>query len=151
MIVRAFSFAFLLALATASAALADHQDNVGKDHLAVQGYDVVAYFAAGKAAKGDKAITATHGGHVYRFANEANRKKFIEAPDKYIPHYGGWCATAMAEGRKVEIDPTNFKITNGRLFLFYKSFFANALTDWNKDESRNITKADEHWKRLNAH
>lgn len=123
-------------------------DNVDKKHLAVQGYDVVAYFTAGKAVKGDEKITATHNGHTYRFASHENHKKFDESPDSYVPQYGGWCATAMVDGSKVEIDPKNFKITRGKLYLFYKSFFADALTDWNKDETTNILKANAAWKKL---
>ncbi len=123
-------------------------DNVDKHHLAVQGYDVVAYFTAGKAIKGDSKITATHHGHTYHFASHENHKKFAASPESFVPQYGGWCATAMVEGSKVEIDPTNFKITRGKLYLFYKSFFADALTDWNKDESSNILKANAAWKKI---
>jgi hypothetical protein len=54
----------------------------------------------------------------------------------------------MAKGEKVEIDPASFKVTNGRLYLFFKSFYANALKDWNKDEANLTAKADAHWKRM---
>ena len=137
-----------LSVVAAAPVLAAHgtHDNVDDDHLAVQGYDVVAYFTTGKAARGDKAITAGHGGHTYRFASSENKRKFLEAPEKYVPQYGGWCATAMAEGKKVEIDPATFKITGGKLYLFYNGFWGNALKDWNKDESNNIVKADRLWK-----
>ncbi len=135
-------------LAPAPASAKEH-DNVDKNHLAVQGYDVVAYFA-GSAAKGDPKITASHGGHTYRFANEQNRKAFNDAPDKYVPQYGGWCATAMAKGDKVEIDPKTFKVTNGRLFLFYNGFWGNALKDWNANESELTRKADDAWPKLKS-
>jgi hypothetical protein len=84
----------------------------------------------------------------YWFASEENKKLFTESPAKYLPTYGGWCATAMAKGEKVEIDPTNFKVTNGRLFLFLKAFYANAIKDWNKDESGQTVKADANWKKI---
>lgn len=123
-------------------------DNVDKKHLAVQGYDVVSYFTTGKPVKGNEKITATHNGHTYRFASHDNHKKFEASPESYVPQYGGWCATAMVDGKKVEIDPANFKITRGKLYLFYKSFFADALPDWNKDESSNILKANAAWKKI---
>ena len=142
--------AFVLALHLAPvAALAKDHDNVGKDHLAVQGYDVVSYFS-GKPTSGDARITATHGGHTYRFSSEENRKAFAAAPDKYAPQYGGWCATAMAKGDKVEIDPKTFKVTNGRLFLFYNGFWGNALKDWNVDEAGLTRKADTQWHQIKA-
>lgn len=54
----------------------------------------------------------------------------------------------MAKGEKVEVDPTNFKVTNGRLFLFFKTFYANAIKDWNKDEPNLTVKADLNWKKI---
>lgn len=124
--------------------------NLGSDKLALAGYDPVAYFTEGKAAKGKQSINTSHRGVTYHFSTEDNRRRFIESPAKYVPAYGGWCATAMAKGEKVEIDPTNFKITNGRLFLFFKAFYANALKDWNKEEPALIPKADGHWKTISG-
>ena len=122
--------------------------NLGTDKVAIGGYDPVAYFTQGRAVKGRKEISASHRGVTYLFASEEDRKLFAESPGKYVPTYGGWCATAMAKGEKVEIDPANFKITNGRLFLFFKAFYANAINDWNKDEPNLTVKADSNWKKL---
>jgi peroxiredoxin Q/BCP len=122
--------------------------NLGPDKVAIGGYDPVAYFTPGKALKGRKEISASHRGVTYQFASEENKQRFAEAPEKYVPTYGGWCATAMAKGEKVEIDPANFKVTNGRLFLFFKAFYANALKDWNKDEPNLTARADANWKKL---
>lgn len=119
--------------------------------IAAKGYDVVAYFPEGgaKPAKGDDRFTHIHRGVLYRFASEANRARFIANPEKYEPAYGGWCASAMADGgRKVDIDPKAFKITNGRLFLFYTDLFNDARTFWNKDEPTRTHDADDAWKKL---
>jgi peroxiredoxin Q/BCP len=118
------------------------------DKVALSGYDPVAYFTPSKALKGSAEISSLYRGVTYRFATEQNRSLFAAAPEKYLPTYGGWCATAMARGEKVEIDPTNFKVTNGRLFLFFKTFYANALNDWKKNEPGLTVKADAHWKRI---
>ena len=122
--------------------------NLGSDKVAIGGYDPVGYFTQNKALKGRKEIGASHRGVIYYFASEENKKLFAESPEKYLPTYGGWCATAMAKGEKVEIDPTNFKVTKGRLFLFFKAFYANALKDWNKDEPNLTAKADANWKKI---
>jgi thioredoxin-dependent peroxiredoxin len=122
--------------------------NLGADRVAIGGYDPVAYFTQGKALKGRKELSAIHHGVTYYFASEDDRKAFAASPAKFVPTFGGWCATAMAKGEKVEIDPTNFKVTNGRLFLFFKAFYANALKDWNKDEPNLTVKADSNWKKL---
>jgi len=122
--------------------------NLGADKVALKGYDPVGYFTLNKALKGRKEINAQHRGVTYWFASEENKKLFTESPTKYLPTYGGWCATAMAKGEKVEIDPTNFKVTNGRLFLFFKAFYANAIKEWNKDEPGQTAKADANWKKI---
>jgi len=124
--------------------------NLGAGKIALSGFDPVGYFTQGKALKGRKELSATHRDVTYQFASAENKKLFSEAPDKYLPTYGGWCATAMAKGEKVEIDPTNFKVTNGRLFLFFKAFYANAIKDWNKDEANLTTKADANWKKISG-
>lgn len=124
--------------------------NLGPDKVAINSYDPVGYFTQHQALKGSKNFSAQHRGVTYRFVSEENRKLFERSPEKYLPAYGGWCATAMAKGEKVEIDPTNFKVTNGRLFLFFKAFYGNALKDWNKDEAGLTAKADAHWKRISG-
>ena len=124
--------------------------NLGADKVALAGYDPVGYLMQSKALKGRRQISAQHGGVTYYFVSDENKKLFIETPEKYLPAYGGWCATAMAKGEKVEIDPTNFKVTNGRLFLFFKAFYANALKDWNKDETSLTAKADANWKKISG-
>jgi len=122
--------------------------NLGPDRLALQGFDPVSYFSAPKPRKGRREFSAEHRGVTYLFASDEHRKLFAADPAKYEPAYGGWCATAMAKGEKVEIDPATFKITDGRLFLFFKAFYANALKEWNRDEAGLTARADAHWRRL---
>jgi YHS domain-containing protein len=123
--------------------------NLPADKLAIQGYDPVSYFSGAPTA-GDSKITAVVDGVTYRFVNEDHKKTFAADPYKYAPAYGGWCATAMAEGKKVEIDPKNFRISGGRLFLFYKSLLSNARNDWDKDEKNMMARADAAWKKISG-
>lgn len=124
--------------------------NLDKNKLAIEGYDPVAYFpeGGGKPLKGSDKISVTHKGVVYRFASEANKALFLKTPDRFEPQYGGWCAYAMAQGEKVEIDPKSFKITDGKLHLFYKSFFNDTREKWIKDEAALATKANSNWKSI---
>lgn len=124
------------------------QYNLSDGTLALKGHDPVGYFEAGKAEAGKAEFASQYRGVTYRFASAERRAKFAATPEKFQPEYGGWCATAMADGRKVEIDPANFKVTNGRLFLFYKGWLGNALNDWNKDEKNLTGKADASWKKI---
>lgn len=141
-------FARLLTEKSTQPALADYNLPTGKT-LAVEGYDVVAYFTKSKAVIGRAAISSTYRGVKYQFDTETNRALFSADPERYLPTYGGWCASAMgAKGTKVEIDPTNFKIKDGRLFLFYKSLLGDALRDWNQHEREWEPAADRNWKKL---
>ena len=141
-------FAMKLAELSDKPAAALPHYNLGADKVALSGYDPVGYLTQNKALKGRKEVNSRYHGATCFFATDENKKLFIAAPEKYLPTYGGWCATAMAKGEKVEIDPTNFKVTNGRLFLFFKAFYANAIKDWNKDEVNLTTKADANWKKV---
>src|SRR5690242_18952901 len=70
-------------------------DPVGKDHVAIGGYDVVSYFKPGKATRGNPAIQATHNSVIYYFSSEENRQAFVKEPEKYLPQYDGYCALAV--------------------------------------------------------
>ena len=125
------------------------QFNVGKSSLAIEGYDPVSYFTANKAVEGKKDLSFIYQGITYRFSTQQTKDAFIANPAKYEPQYGGWCAYAMgASGEKVEVDPETFKIVNGKLYLFYNSFFNNTLKSWNKDETKLKTNADANWLRF---
>ena len=54
----------------------------------------------------------------------------------------------LPKGTKVEVDPTNFKVKEGRLHLFYKSLFGDAQKDWNQHEREWEPAADINWKKL---
>jgi hypothetical protein len=88
---------------------------------------------------------------IYWFANAENLTEFKTNPAQYEPAWGGWCGHAMAvRGEKVEINPVCYKIVNGRNVLFFKTFYANALTNWEKEikttpENTLMTKGDGFW------
>lgn len=124
--------------------------NLDDGGVALQGYDPVSYFEGSGPKQGKKNFSVVFAGGTYYFVDTANREAFLANPDRYLPAYGGWCATAMAFGKKVEVDPENFKITNGRLFLFYKSLIQNALNDWNRHEAQWTVDADGRWKEISG-
>ncbi len=126
--------------------------NLPKSHLAIEGYDPVSYFpeGGGKPMKGLELFQAEHGGVTYRFASKENMAAFQADPAKYEPAYGGWCAYAMAKGKKVEVDPKSFTLTGGRLNLFYKGLFSDTRSDWLKDDAALKKNADESWKKISG-
>jgi YHS domain-containing protein len=127
--------------------------NIGKEKLAIQGYDPVAYFpeGGGAATTGDEKITTEYGGVVYRFASPAHRERFIANPARYEPAHGGWCSYAMIRGDKVQVDPRSFIVKDGRLFLFYKGLLGNTRARWlDADHATEARTADTMWKRISG-
>lgn len=141
-------FLYTINISAQSQAIRTKHYNI-KSGLAIQGYDPVSYFTKNKAEKGNSKFSSVYLGVTYYFSSDANKKTFLVNPSKYEPQYGGWCAYAMGySGKKVEVDPETFKIVDGKLYLFYNSFFNNTLTDWNKDEKNLKSKADKNWTNL---
>lgn len=117
--------------------------------VAIQGYDPIAYFTQKKAVKGKSSLASTYEGVTYNFSSQANKDAFTKNPAAYEPQYGGWCAYAMgSSAEKVEIDPSTFKILDGKLYLFYNAYFNNTLKSWNKDEVSLKKKADANWSKI---
>lgn len=121
-----------------------------KNGVMLKGFDPVSYFKAPKPSQGKASITAVADGLTYQFSSEENKQEFLKNPKLYVPQYEGWCATAVADGYKYDIDPENFKITEGRLFLFYKGWKGDAKKSWVKDEPNQIKKADSLWPKVRS-
>lgn len=122
--------------------------NINKHNLAIDGYDPVSYFSDGP-LKGEKEINYAYKGITYWFVSETNKSTFRAAPLNYEPQYGGWCAFALGQREeKVRVDPEAYKITDGKLFLFYNFYFTNTLVAWNKNEYKLIDNADKNWNSL---
>ncbi|MFM9950391.1 MAG: YHS domain-containing (seleno)protein [Saprospiraceae bacterium] len=122
-----------------------------KNHVAIGGYDPVSYFKSSGPKKGKAGLAYDFDGVIYWFANAKNLNEFKTNPVQFEPVWGGWCGHAMAvRGEKVEINPVCYKIVNGRNVLFYKTFYANALTNWEKEikktpEQDLMVKGDDFW------
>jgi len=112
------------------------------DNLAIKGYDTVAYFKDGKAAKGSESFTYQWHNMTWYFSTKESRDLFAANPDKYAPQYDGYCAWAMTESRKAITDPEVWKIVDGKLYLQCST---SAFEKWSKDIPGNIKKADEIW------
>ena len=139
-----------------SAAEADSSSflNLDSAGLAIQGYDPVSYHLDGP-VKGKKENAFVHKGATYLFANAENLDTFKASPDQYLPAFGGWCAWAMIDGEKVEVDPKTFKIVKNATYLYYNSFFINTLKKWNsraenETEASLVEKAEAEWKNLQS-
>ena len=113
--------------------------------VGLNGLDPVSYFSGGP-VQGDATLSSEHDGTNYYFSTEENKATFDAASDKYAPQYGGFCATAMSEGKVFGADPTNYKITDDRLFVFYRGLGGDTLPQWNENEGERLPAADKIWK-----
>jgi YHS domain-containing protein len=113
-----------------------------KDEIAIQGYDVVAYFKESKPVKGTKGFSMKYGDATWYFSSPENLKTFQSSPEKFIPQYGGYCAYGMSRGYKAKTEPDAWTIVNGKLYLNYNLDVRNT---WNEKQAENIQKANVNW------
>lgn len=113
-------------------------------NVAIKGYDPVSYFTAGKPLVGDPAISTNWLGAEWHFASKKNRDLFVADPISYAPQYGGHCADGMAyvaTAVTVNIDPTAWRIIDGKLYLNYDPGSAADL----EGTAGLVGKADANW------
>ncbi len=115
--------------------------NVDAAQVILKGYDSVSYFK-GQPVQGDKRFAATHDGATYYFANAENLQAFQANPAKFAPQYGGYCAMGAALGKKLDVDPSQYKVVDGKLYL---NVNADVFKKWSEDVPGNIAKADANW------
>jgi len=112
------------------------------DNLMVGGNDPVAYFIDGKPVKGDPQIKSTYDGLAYRFASEAHKRMFDQNPGRYVPAYGGFCASGAPYALKARIGFETFKVVDDRLYFFGGP---RSKRNWEMDEKKNIEVGDRYW------
>jgi YHS domain-containing protein len=133
--------------------MAFSQDNRGKvntddSKIALDGYSPVSYLDLNLAQVGSTAFKAEYDGLKYYFTSAEQKAKFDANPTKYLPEYGGWCATGIAVGAKFRTDPNKFLVRNGKLYLFLYNVEVDALQLWLADEKSMTAKAYENWKKM---
>lgn len=108
----------------------------------LRGYDAVAYFTTGKPTVGSPKYSATYQGATYHFASAANQKRFLANPAAYAPQYGGFCAMGAALGKKLDVDPTQFKVVDSKLYL---NVNADVFKKWSANPAEHIDAANQNW------
>ncbi|MFN0060328.1 MAG: YHS domain-containing (seleno)protein [Planctomycetota bacterium] len=121
-----------------------NRDNSG---VAINGYDPVAYFTAGRPVRGNETYTAQFQGATYRFASAEHRDAFALEPAKYAPQFGGYCGYAASINKLSPTHPDFWQVIDGRLVLQHNQ---RALDLWNKNVAGNLVMADENWPSLVA-
>jgi hypothetical protein len=145
---RLIGAGFLAALVFVAATLPAEADGrkplaTDTDHVAIQGYDTVAYFTDGKAIKGGSAFESVWDDAKWRFASAAHRDLFIANPDRYMPQFGGFCAGAMETGTLVPANPEAWAIVDGKLYMTAGP--PEDMPSWTAQAATGIPKANDKW------
>jgi YHS domain-containing protein len=111
----------------------------GHTETAINGYDTVAYFTVGKPVPGRDNLVYEWMGAKWKFSSQANLDLFKANPEKYAPQYGGYCAYGVAQGALVKVEPDQFTVREGKLYLNYD---ADVQATWRKDPAGYIKDAD---------
>lgn len=138
------AFALLLSIGT----IFGQKTNTDDSKIALQGYSPVSYVDMNLAQRGTIAHKSEHDGLKYYFTDGDQKAKFDANPSKYLPAYGGWCATGIAVGAKFRTDPNKFLVSNDKLYLFLYDLEVDALQLWLKDEKGMAEKAAANWKKM---
>ncbi|MEZ6000900.1 YHS domain-containing (seleno)protein [Hyphomonas sp.] len=139
------------AIAVALPAAAEDEYNVSTGittagvPLGLHGVDAVALTTLNAVAEGDAQYTVVEDGVAYYFASEDSANKFKANPAMYAAQYGGFCAYAVALGKKFDGDPQYADIVDGKLYLFVN---AEIFEKYKKDSKRILAKAERTWPRI---
>lgn len=140
---------FLIATAWASDLTRNASAYNLNNGVGLKSFDPVSFFPEGgdQGLTGESALAQNHLGVTYHFVNEENKELFFENTQKFEPTYGGWCAWAMANGGRVDIDPQFFTINGNRIHFFVN---ARAQRNFERDLEGNEARADGNWRNLSG-
>jgi len=113
--------------------------------VAIRGYDPVSYFTESKAVKGSEEHTVEWSDAIWHFSSAENANLFKDSPTDYAPQYGGYCAYGVAQDYLVKIEPEQWRIVDGKLYLNYDH---KVQKTWLEDISGYIKQADEKFESL---
>ncbi len=115
----------------------------GEDkHLILKGHDVVAYFTDKADRPGSPAIKSVYKGVTFRFASPEHKALFDQAPEKYIPQFGGYCTNGIAYAIPWGGDTDIWEIFDGKLYMFGGRGSHDAFM---LDAPRNMALANKYW------
>lgn len=113
--------------------------------LGLHGVDPVAFININSRIEGADKFTGVHNGVAYYFANQENLDAFKQAPSRFTPAYGGFCAFGASVGKKFDGDPRFAAVYKGKLYVFLNEA---VLAEFNKDRDGTIAKANKNWQKI---
>jgi len=115
----------------------------GEDkHLMLFGHDVVSYFTEKTHKPGSPAIKTVYKDVTFRFSKPEHKAMFDQAPEKYIPQFGGYCTNGIVYGIPWGGDADVWEMIDGKLYIFGGKGSHDAFK---LDVSRNMALANKYW------
>jgi len=116
--------------------------NAGRDFIAIEGYDPVAYHTVGKATRGSLEHWMMWRDAVWLFETVEHRDMFAANPEGFAPAFGGFCGNCLAGGTKTYGNPRYWAITDGVVYLQSSS---SSLSAWNNAPEAKAEAARAAW------
>lgn len=110
--------------------------------IAINGYDVVAFFKEAKTVKGNSEYNYTWKNVLWYFSSKVNLDSFKISPDRFAPQFGGYCAYGTAKGHKAPTEIETWTIVDGKLYFNYNSKVKQL---WDKNQQNYIDSALIKW------
>jgi YHS domain-containing protein len=140
--------ALLLAFVAVAAAAQTAPLNTTPDGIAMDGFDVVAYFADAAPAKGTAAHTVDYQGAKWLFSSAEHAAQFSADPARYAPRNNGWCSYAVSEGYAADVDFVDgWSLIDGALYLNYNK---DTRTEFLASKDKRIPAAQSNWHKVSA-
>ncbi|MEP5613236.1 MAG: YHS domain-containing (seleno)protein [Cyclobacteriaceae bacterium] len=133
---------------SASLVVKAQEYNIDATKIALSGYSPVSYVDLNLAQRGLKEFKTEHEGLKYYFTSMDQKATFDKNPSRYLPQFGGWCATGIAVGAKFRSDPNKFLVDNGKLYVFLNDLEVDAKQLWIADPKEMRKNAEKNWPEL---
>ncbi len=112
---------------------------------ALHGYDPVAYFDKLQPIMGRSAFEVEWQNFFWRFENQANKERFLEAPQIYVPAFNGYGAFSIANNRLADGNPLIWALFENKLFFFH-SFEMRQI--WAQNPQKFYEMGKQNWPKL---
>lgn len=120
-----------------------HSKVYKKSNIAMDGFDMVNYFSAKSAARGNQRFSFNHDNLGWYFISDKNYSLFKTKPNKYLPQFGGYCLYTISKGYTYPPDLKVWHLFKNKLYFFKDEETKKlALEDWKNV----IENANLHWK-----
>lgn len=122
--------------------------NTTADGIAMDGFDVVAYFTDNAPAKGKPEFAVEHAGAKWLFATQAHADAFKANPEAYSPQSNGWCSYAVSEGYAADVDFVNgWAVIDKALYLNWNQEVRDTFL---AEQAKRVPAAKANWPTVSA-